>query len=110
MVTKVLPYGAQVVATSIDMYGFLGREKHPSPTDVGFLGIVTANRCETYHCGSLVDIQENVLGGTDLISPDPLDEEFDHVVVYTVRSASGRELELLDFELEPVGLPGWTEQ
>lgn len=92
----VLSYGSRVVVKCVDMYGYWGRDLHPEPGDVGFHGIVVGNLVAVP--GS-VFCRENVLGGTEL----SFDEENETVdVCYKVRAADGRELELMDHEIEAI--------
>jgi hypothetical protein len=89
---EVLRYGAQVRLASVDMYGYWGRENHPEADDVGFIGVVVGNIV----CGP-AGVRQNVLGGTEL-SFDEENEAID--VCYQVRASDGRELDLMDHEIE----------
>jgi len=92
----VLCYGTQVRLGMPDMYGHQGRELHPEITDEGFIGIVIGNFVVSYGDGDIVGERENMLGGTEL----ECDFDTDHEVVYLVRAPDGRELHLLDHEIE----------
>ena len=92
----ILPYGSKVVVTSVDMNGYWGRDLHPEATDVGFLGVVVANLVAL---PGDVECRSNVLGGTEF----SFDEETESVdVCYKVRAADGRELELMNHEIEAI--------
>lgn len=98
----VLRYGSQVRLASVDMYGFCGRDLHPDEDDVDFIGVVVGNSVSFCKGLMLLDHKENVLGGTelpyedDLTSEDPLTSD----VCYKVRASDGRELELMQHEIE----------
>ena len=103
---KVLGFGAKVVCTSVDMFGYHGRDLHPEETDVGFLGIVIGNHVSQFDDeGGLVGCRENVLGGLEYVymlgdeipkGSEPVD------ICYTVMDPSGRKLELMHHEIERV--------
>jgi hypothetical protein len=76
--TATLASGTRVRVVDVDEHGFTGRDKHPEPGDVGKLGTVQGN--ETWDAG----------------------EEYGGYVCYLVRMDDGRELRLIDFEVEPV--------
>lgn len=96
-ITRVHRYGTVVRCTNVDPNGFCGRELHPGPEDVGFLGIVVGNLVED-GC----DVKVNALGGTP-IAYVPTNPGADcPVVCYYVQDASGRRLMLMDFEIEVV--------
>lgn len=98
--TTILPYGAQVVCTNVDMNGYNGRDLHPDPEDVGFIGIVVGNQVEDYGGGDSFAVKRNVLGGT-VYAFDPNDiHGFGPVICYTVRAPSGRLLDLMEHEIE----------
>lgn len=88
----VLPFGTRIVLAQVDMFGWLGRDHHPEPSDVGFLGVVVGNCLFSPDDDS--DCKENVLGGTELTE--------EHAVCYTVVDGTGRKLEVMNFELEVV--------
>lgn len=95
---EVLRYGTQVRMSSVDEYGFCGRENHPDEADVGFVGIVVGNQVDVFnmeHC--VTETRTNVLGGTEV----PRDEDGPYAFVcYKVRASDGRELDLMDHEIE----------
>lgn len=95
---EVLRYGTQVRMTFLDPYSFNGRENHPSEADVGFVGIVVANQvdlCDEEHM--LYSSRANVLGGVEV----PKDPDGDFAwICYKVRASDGRELDLMDHEIE----------
>ena len=99
-VITVLKYGTVVRLESVDMFSFCGRDNHPKPTDLGFLGTVVGNWVETYDAdGDPLTSRENVLGGTEFVD----DEDYSLAsVCYKVRSPDGRMLDLMDHEVEPV--------
>ncbi len=94
----VLRYGTQVRLESVDMFGFCGRDNHPSEDDVGFVGVVVGNfvdLCDDEHM--LYQSRANVLGGVEL----PHDPDGDFAwICYKVRASDGRELELMEHEIE----------
>ena len=94
----VLRYGTPVILTRPDMDAFLGREKHPTTDDIGFVGTVVANEVEFYDEHDYTS-KKNVLGGTSFVASGPDDII---VVIYTVRAPDGRELELVEHEIEVV--------
>jgi hypothetical protein len=95
---EVLRYGTQVRMSSVDEYGFNGRENHPEATDVGFVGIVVGNQVDYFNPDdSLTDTRTNVLGGTEVPREDNGPYAF---VCYKVRASDGRELDLMDHEIE----------
>jgi hypothetical protein len=96
----VLPYGSKVQLTSVDMYGYCGRDNHPEAHDVGFLGFVVGNMIAYYdHEGCLLTTRENVLGGTEVVD----DEDYSLAdVCYKVRASDGRELELMNHEIDEI--------
>ena len=102
----ILPYGSKVTVTGVDMFGYHGRDLHPEESDVGFLGVVVANYVAVFNCtGCLIDSRENVLGGTEFV--DFHGDEIPHgsqpvEVCYKVRAADGRELELMNHEIEAI--------
>lgn len=96
---EVLRYGSQVRLHGVDLYGFCGRENHPTEADVGFIGIVVANSVELDDLNGpgVFERRENVLGGTEL--------PYNHdgvcaFVCYKVRASDGRELDLMSHEIE----------
>lgn len=94
----VLRYGTQVRLDNVDLYGYLGRDLHPEASDAGFLGTVVANSVVTMDAdGCILTVKENVLGGTELVD-DPDYSTAD--VCYKVRASDGRELELMQHEIE----------
>lgn len=95
---EVLRYGTQVRMSSVDPYGFCGREKHPDEGDVGFVGLVVGNHVEVFdNCHDSHEVRTNVLGGTEV----PRDEDGLYgFVCYKVRASDGRELDLMDHEIE----------
>src|SRR5574338_277250 len=95
---EVLRYGTPVRMSSVDPYGFCGRENHPDEADVGFVGIVVGNQVDTFSVDdSLTETRANVLGGTEV----PREENGPYAFVcYKVRAADGRELDLMDHEIE----------
>lgn len=95
---KVLANGTRVVCTQVDMYGFNGRDMHPSRDDVGFVGVVQRNLVTRTNDEGVVVIVDNV--GADTTLTDSNDEFFD--VCYTVRGDDGRVLEFMDHEIERV--------
>ncbi len=99
-VITVLPYGSKVQLITVDMHGYWGRDNHPEPTDIGFLGVVVGNFVSTFDAyGKLLVSRANVLGGTELVN----DEDYSLAdVCYKVRAADGRELELMNHEIEAI--------
>lgn len=99
---KVLPYGTKVRLTNVDMYGFCGRDHHPRPEDVGFLGIIVGNIVDLYdanEAGEYVSFKQNVPGGVELHN----DLDGEHAFVcYTVVDPSGRRRDLMHFEIEKI--------
>lgn len=96
---EVLRYGTQVRLNGVDLYGFCGRENHPRDEDVGFVGIVVGNSVELDDLNGpgVVERRENVLGGTIL----PYNENgLCAFICYKVRASDGRELHLMDHEIE----------
>ena len=94
----ILRYGTTVQLVNPDMYGYNGREKHPTRTDVGFLGNVVGNFVEFYdEDGCPADCKKNVLGMTEFVT-----HEAGVVVCYVVKAPDGRELELMDHEIEVI--------
>lgn len=88
----VLPFGAKVRMTSLDPYGLLGRENHPTESDVHtFVGTIFRNQVDLYETG---DIRENERPG--VATPE------DSIIIYWVISAEGKTLELAAYEIEPV--------
>lgn len=78
---EVFAIGSRVRMTSLDKFGFTGRDLHPSAEDLGFEGVIVAiaDRAETLDTG-------------------PLPED-DQWVCYRCCSAEGRVLELMDSEV-----------
>lgn len=94
---EVLRYGTPVRMSSIDPYGFCGREKHPGPEDIGFVGLVVGNHVEVFDNCHSYEVRTNVLGGTEV----PREENGLYgFVCYKVRASDGRELDLMDHEIE----------
>ena len=85
MNTIILPYGSKVQLTNVDMSGYWGREFHPKLTDVGFLGVI-------------VDVVVSDEDGEVNFTFKDDDESFN--VCYKVRAADGRELQLMEHEIE----------
>jgi hypothetical protein len=75
---------------SVDMNGFLGRENHPSPSDVG-LRVVPLKMAAYYYDA---DGQEEPVIGDDT--------EQSVLWFWTCATEDGRVLDLIDFELEVV--------
>ncbi len=101
----ILAYGSKVQLTNVDMYGFCGRDNHPQAADVGFLGVVVANFVDFYSPdGDPLETKRNVLGGTELADFLEAEEVATAmaVVCYKVRGADGRELELMNHEIEEI--------
>ena len=96
----VLSYGAKVQLTNVDMLGYCGRDNHPRPSDVGFLGVVVGNFVDTYDAdGFALNERANVLGGTEIVD----DEDYTTAAIcYKVRAADGRVLELMNHEIETI--------
>lgn len=96
--TTILTYGSRVRLETVDPYGFCGRDQHPAEADVGFLGVVVGNHV-MYQDEDGDDVcRENVLGGVEYAYTDE-----DWVAVcYKVRAADGRELELMNHEIEVI--------
>lgn len=94
--SKVIPNGARVRCTKVDMYGFNGRDLHPSKDDVGFVGVVEKSSVEQMEDDglTLLDRVEDAAPETDV-------GEYD-CVCYIVRGDDGRVLELMDHEIERV--------
>lgn len=101
----VLPYGSKVQLTNVDMYGYNGRDNHPEPADVGFLGVVVGNFVDVYTPdGDPLETKVNVLGGTifgDFLQAEEVMTSM-AVVCYKVRAADGRVLELMNHEIEAI--------
>lgn len=88
---KVLGNGTWVVCTSVDPYGFNGRELHPSADHVGFMGqIVDALIIDTS-----VSIKDYVY---EPFANTPVHDN--ESVCYTVENPTGAQLELMDHEIE----------
>lgn len=104
---KVLPFGARVRLSSVDMNGYWGRDLHPSLEDVGFLGVVVGNLFNRHSgTGMCMDVRENVPPGTVLRQDDTFGEDDESVmeeVMYTVIAPDGRKLECMWHELEELG-------
>jgi hypothetical protein len=92
---------------SVDMNGFLGRENHPSPSDVG-LRVVPLKMAAYYYDA---DGQEEPVIGDDgrlyqpamqLLSDGNDDTEQSVLWFWTCATEDGRVLDLIDFELEVV--------
>jgi len=95
---EVLRYGTQVRLSNVDLYGYCGRDNHPGKDDVGFVGVVVGNFVETYDPeGDPINCRANVLGGTEVVD----DEDYSLAAIcYKVRASDGRELELMNHEIE----------
>jgi len=87
--TIVLPFGARVRLVSIDDHGLTGRDLHPEQSDLGFVGVITANLIEVG-----ADLSFDVKPGTGV--PEGA------IIVYTVRAPEGKLLEVASYEVEPV--------
>ncbi len=93
---KTHPKGAWIKMTSFDPYGFCGRDRHPHEEDVGFFGQVvkvSVSVCDDEMC--LLSHDEDAPDGTELSN------EYSYAC-YLVRAPSGRLLDLMDHEVEPV--------
>lgn len=100
-VRRVLPFGTKVILTHVDRYGYCGRDHHPREEDVGFVGTVVANVVEQDG-----DCMENVMPFTVLKNGTHEDEYQTHeTAMYTVIHPLGRQLEVMEHELEV--LVGW---
>jgi hypothetical protein len=98
---EVLRYGAQVRMSSVDEYGFWGRDNHPGPEDVGFVGVVVGNQVDIFtpeH--DVLETRTNVLGGFEVPREDNGLYGF---ICYKVRASDGRVLDLMDHEIEVLG-------
>ena len=71
--------GRAVVVTSVDMYSFQGRERHPEKSDKGQVGVVT----DVSEVGNLEDYLNDAW-----------------YCVLTVQLPNGRVLEFVDYELD----------
>lgn len=90
----ILPFGTRIVITSVDMHTFLGREKHPSPDDVGFTGVIVENLVEYYDdMGEQYVQKENVAPGTRVLNEDDY-------VFYTVIGPNGRRVCVNAYEFD----------
>jgi hypothetical protein len=107
IVHKILPFGARVRLSSVDMYGYWGRDLHPDVSDIGFLGIVIKNHLETQSDGGTMGrTGEDLPPGRGVRQDDDYPENPDALfedVMYTVMSPDGRKLECMWFELEEFG-------
>lgn len=92
----VLPFGARVAVTRVDMYGYWGREHHPKPEDVGFHGVIIGNTVNRCTLSGFCVIEEDVTPGTKLWGGDDYEDE----CMYTVLAPDGRKLELVNHEIE----------
>lgn len=92
----VIANGTRVRCTKVDMYGFNGRDLHPSKEDVGFVGVVEKSEVE-----KMEDDGVTVLDRLEDAAPETDVGEYD-CVCYTVRGDDGRVLELMDHEIERV--------
>lgn len=104
---KVLPFGARVRLSSVDLFGHCGRELHPTSEDIGFLGVVTENVVDTYTGdGGVLKVRENAPPGT-VLRQDADFGDHEHTIFeeacYTVVAPDGRKLECMGFELELIG-------
>lgn len=93
-IRTVLPFGTPVRLSFPDIYGFNGRDLPPSVHDLGFLGrIVRADvdvvDDDLYAVGRI----EHAVGGTPVLGEESY-------VCYLVRGPDGRELQLIDHEIE----------
>ena len=77
---------------SIDMYGALGRDFHPRVTDSGIFVRVEKSETETWDCCG--DAQCLACKGTGLTN----------VTIFTVVTAEGRKLEIMDYEVASIEL------
>jgi hypothetical protein len=106
-VVKVLPFGARVRLSKVDMNGYTGRDLHPDENDVGFMGVVIKNHFFSW--GDQMTIgrtAEDVAPGTILRQDDDVLENPDATfeeVMYEVLGPDGRKLECMWFELEAIG-------
>ena len=100
---RTYPKGTWLKMTSFDPYGFCGRERHPSSSDVGFFGRVekvSVSVCDDEGC--LLSHDEDAPDGTELAGECSY-------ACYLVRAHSGRLLDLMDHEVEVLDLgPGVT--
>ncbi len=93
-VRTVLSFGTPVRLSFLDLYGFNGRDLHPSVNDVGFLGrVVRADVDVVDDDLYALDRIEHAVGGT-VVHGDM------SYVCYLVRAPDGRELQLIDHEIE----------
>lgn len=90
---------------TVDMFGFLGREHHPEPQDVGLL--VLPVKMETYDSemeailapGEALELDPTALAVLDALDgTEPNDEKFCHC--WTCVTKDGRFIQLMDFEVE----------
>ena len=100
--------------TNVDMNGFLGRDRHPQPSDVGL--VVTPIKVEAFYyteTGNEQCVEDMLTPGGDVGSvPVPILRIFartgpqhetvtdDVMWFYTCVTENGRVLELIDFEVE----------
>jgi len=108
--TIVAPFGAKARINRIDIYGFTGRDLHPTRADEGRVGVIVKNSVELYEPpppreveiarlegnpspSGDIEIKTNVEPGT-LLDPELA------TVCYEMLFLDGDRLELMDFELE----------
>jgi hypothetical protein len=85
---KVLPHFLRIRITSVDVYGNLGRDLHPQPSQIGQGGIILAG---------LLDGRKPAQPGWEV----EVEDNDEDVVVYIVLLDDGSILEMMWFEIEP---------
>jgi hypothetical protein len=93
---------------SVDIYGYCGRENHPSKSDEGL--VVTAIKMEAFYFGE-DGAEEPVIGNDgrlyvpalNVLRRAPDQDGWDGVQwVWTCVTEDGRVLDLMDHEIEPL--------
>jgi hypothetical protein len=91
-VHEVLGTGTLVKVVFIDDFGFCGRELHPTDIDLERTGVIEGNSVSvTDDEGCLLEVQENVLAGTEFPEETP--------VCYLINLGE-RKLQVMSHEIE----------